>query len=498
MPRAATLGTLTRLLDQSSRPIYVVDAELRIVYCNPALATWIDVDAARIMGRAVEYHSETRGNASVAQNAETPLAELCPPPRALSGEPCVGTNSCVARGGSLIHRSAQFVPLDDMSGQAETGIKSRRRNAGTVLVLLGARDLTPVELSSTFAGDPTEDELHRTIRQFRRAQSAAYAVESLLGESAAMRKIRAQVAAAASSGANCLIVGPRGSGRGHVARAIHYQGSFDVAIRLIPFDCALAGDDSLRQALMGVANQRDDIRGRPTLLLENIECLPSAHQTQLLSAIRQNMISARIVATAGSRHISDSIAGNQGEPTMLEPALADAISTITVRIPPLVERLEDLPVLTQYFLESCNRGSDQQIGSVRREALDLLALYRWPGELGELRTVISAAHRACRSHEIGPSDLPTIIHHAAHAAARSPRRTERIVLDELLVAIEKEAIVRALSQAGGNKTEAAELLGMTRPRLYRRLVQLGLVAEPVFNELESPEFIEQDPKQDAS
>jgi DNA-binding NtrC family response regulator len=72
------------------------------------------------------------------------------------------------------------------------------------------------------------------------------------------------------------------------------------------------------------------------------------------------------------------------------------------------------------------------------------------------------------------------------------------VLDELLVTIEKEAIVRALTQAGGNKTEASELLGMTRPRLYRRLVQLGLVAEPVFSELEAPEFIEHDPKEDAS
>jgi DNA-binding NtrC family response regulator len=94
--------------------------------------------------------------------------------------------------------------------------------------------------------------------------------------------------------------------------------------------------------------------------------------------------------------------------------------------------------------------------------------------------------------------LPPIIHHAAQAAARPPRRAERIVLDELLVTIEKEAIVRAMAQSRGNKTEAAELLGMTRPRLYRRLVQLGLVEEPTFSELESPEFIEQDPTKDAT
>jgi DNA-binding NtrC family response regulator len=411
----------------------------------------------------------------------------------------VGTISCVARGGSLIHRQAQFVPLDDVSGPAATGIKSRRRLSGGVLVLLGAGDMAPAELSSTLAGDPPADELHRTIRQFRRAQTAAYAIESLLGDSAAMRKVRAQVVAAAASGANCLIFGPHGSGRGHIARAIHYQGSSDLAIRLIPFDCALAGEDSLRQAVKGAADQRGDIRSRPTLVLENLELLSLAHQAQLLSAIRQNMISARIVATVCSKRGTDATAGDTlSEISALDPALAEAISTITIRIPPLVERLDDLPVLAQCFLESCNRGSDQQIGSVRREALDLLALYRWPGELDELRTVIGAAHRACSSHEIGPSDLPPIIHHAAQAAARPPRRAERIVLDELLVTIEKEAIVRAMAQSRGNKTEAAELLGMTRPRLYRRLVQLGLVEEPTFSELESPEFIEQDPTKEAT
>jgi DNA-binding NtrC family response regulator len=126
-----------------------------------------------------------------------------------------------------------------------------------------------------------------------------------------------------------------------------------------------------------------------------------------------------------------------------------------------------------------------------------LALSTWQGELDKLRMVIKSAHQACTTHEIGPGDLPPVIHHAAQVAARSPRRAERIVLDELLVTIEKEAIVRAMAQSRGNKTEAANLLGMTRPRLYRRLVQLGLVAEPVFSELASPEFIEQESKEDA-
>jgi DNA-binding NtrC family response regulator len=91
-----------------------------------------------------------------------------------------------------------------------------------------------------------------------------------------------------------------------------------------------------------------------------------------------------------------------------------------------------------------------------------------------------------------------VIHHASQAAARVRRRPERIVLDQLLADIEKEAISRAMAQSGGNKTEAAELLGMTRPRLYRRLVQLGMISEPPPESEDQPEFIEQDSSDDAS
>ena len=181
-------------------------------------------------------------------------------------------------------------------------------------------------------------------------------------------------------------------------------------------------------------------------------------------------------------------------PATLDPLLIDAISTIAIRVPRLVDRLEDLPILAQFFLEACNRSNSKQVGSLRPDALDSLALYSWPGELDQLRETIEAAHAACTSHAIAAADLPPIFHQAFRAAAHVRRQPERIVLDELLAAIEKEAIVRALAQAGGNKSEAATLLGMTRPRLYRRLVQLGLVSDEAEtgDAAEAPEFIEHD------
>jgi DNA-binding NtrC family response regulator len=116
--------------------------------------------------------------------------------------------------------------------------------------------------------------------------------------------------------------------------------------------------------------------------------------------------------------------------------------------------------------------------------------------LDELRGVIAAAHAKCNSHEITSTDLPTVVHHASQAASRRRVPTERIVLDELLAKIEREAIERALAQADGNKTEAAALLGMTRPRLYRRLIQLGLASESTDADAPTPEFIEQLPDDD--
>jgi hypothetical protein len=285
---------------------------------------------------------------------------------------------------------------------------------------------------------------------------------------------------------------------------------------LLPIDCELLSDDLLRRVLERLREAASGMQ-RPTLLLENLEHMPVAHQSLLSSTIQEKLLNARIIATC-SRHTAcavaeaDAIAANgltagmphgDGTPTQrrgtpvaanIEPSLLTAISTITIELPPLSSRLEDLPVLAQYFLEACNQGSGKQVGALRSDALEQLALYSWPGELDQLQEVIAAAHRAAASHEISAADLPMIFQHALRAAQRVRREPERIVLDELLAAIEKEAIVRALAKSGGNKSEAAALVGMTRPRLYRRLVQLGMVGDDGDEAPdEQPEFIERDP-----
>jgi DNA-binding NtrC family response regulator len=155
--------------------------------------------------------------------------------------------------------------------------------------------------------------------------------------------------------------------------------------------------------------------------------------------------------------------------------LAYALSTITIHLPTLRDRLEDLPLLAQVFLEDLNAAGGKQVGTFASETLDLLAAYRWPGNLDELAAVVAEAHEQATGPLVMPADLPKRIGLATETLPRSKRTDESIVLEDFLARVERELIERALARAKGNKTRAAKLLGMTRPKLYRRLVQLKLV-----------------------
>lgn len=474
---STAVAGLAQLLDASGRPIYAVDGDRRIAYCNASLAAWLGTERSQIVGRFVEYHSVPAGTGESSHKPAKLLTDLCPPPVALAGKQCSGTVATVARDGRLVHRRADFLPLVDGEADAAAG----------VLVLLASVDLLPHELSAEVAEEATPDELHRAIRRFRQTQSEEYAIESLLGTSSVTEKVRAQVAAAATGRASVLVRGRRGSGRAHVARAIHYH-SARPTDRLLPLDCQAATEDIFRRLLDSI---RDSGRGdrRTTLLLLNLDQLSPSIQPHLLGAIKDVSQAARVICTIA--YPMDETNGEDAESAdatgRLDPRLLDAVSTITIDLPRLTDRSADLPLLAQSFLEARNRGGEKQIGSLRPDALDTLALYRWPGELDELRDIIAAAHVVCTGQQITPADLPAVVHHAAKTAALVRRMPpERIVLDELLASIEREIIERALAEAGGNKTAAAQLLGMTRPRLYRRLVQLGLVTESSIEFHEEP------------
>jgi DNA-binding NtrC family response regulator len=452
MARARPLAAdLVKLLDDSRVPVYVVDQDQRIAYCNEACAQWVGVDAVELMGRRCTYHSPDEP-----VGPDAAAAGLCPPPQVFSGHPQQALVSGTSRDGRAVYRRAGFWPLGD--GQDDSA---------AVMAVLEINDCPQDALTADAASDLR---LHDEVRRFRRQMVGTFRPETLIGNSPAIVRVRAQIDLATASDANVTIVGPDGAGKEHAAKAIHYRatppGTF------VPLACAVLETNLMRSTLRALGSRNPSARSaRGTLLLDDADSLPAEVQGDLIELLRGGTLRMRVIALS-VRPLAEVVA--QGT---FSRELACLLSTIAIELPPLAERMEDLPLLAQAFVETINAQRTKQLGGLSRDALDRLAAYGWPGNVDELAAVVLESHERAGGGEIGVKDLAPQIHLAA-SAERHPRRVdETIVLEDFLARVERELIVRAIRRARGNKSKAAKLLGLSRPRLYRRLVQLGL-AQP--------------------
>jgi DNA-binding NtrC family response regulator len=457
-PSRASANELARLLEAVAAPVYVVNEERKIIFANQACRDWTGLNSEELLGQECRYHSspEASGPAAIA-------AALCPPPDAFLGRRMTAGITLPPREGespqAAIERPAEFMPLGDR-GSAVRGVLA-------IVSTSGAAE--PGELDA----DATAAELHSRIQQQRRRLALRYHVDRLWGDSPAMRQVRAQVKLAAAGKGSVTVVGPEGSGREHVVRAIHYAAGPAKAAALVPLACPLVDHDLLQATLRALVRMKSPDGAQTTaLILNDVDLLPAAAQAELADALaRSGAASFRVFSTA--RRPLDELAARDE----FRLDLACLLSTLTIRLPALVERIEDLPLAAQWFLEQANSRGEKQVGGFSPEALDRMAGYGWPGDVAELEAMVGEVHAACKGAEIGPGDLPPRIAWAAETAAHPRRIEEAIDLEQFLGKIERELIERALQQARGNKTKAARMLGMTRPRFYRRLVQLGMAAD---------------------
>jgi len=447
---------LARLLNSSDHPIYVLDDELTVIFVNRACYNWLGPTADDLLGSRAAYHS-----APPAPGPEAMAAALCPPPQSTAGVEVLANVSCVDADGQVHRRRARFIPLGTCP-----------EDQLAVVAVLDCADLPedqPQRVPSSHEDDSVE--LHERIERFRREAASRYRAEELLGNCPAIRLAKRQVELAADSRASVLLVGPSGSGRRHTAAAVHYAGKATRSGSLTPLDCSVLGAEligSTITALVG-GDALGDESSTGTLLLNHVDQLSADVQVELTAHLVNRRFPLRLIATAEQSLVELAYQGKYHE------ELAAALSTVTIELPSLAERREDVPLLAQRFIEELNAGGTQQIGGFTPEALDLLCVYSWPGNIDELSQTVAEAHRRSAGLLIGANDLPERIHLAADAAACPPHKEETIVLDEFLDRVERELIRRAMARSKGNKAKAARMLGVTRPRLYRRLVQLGLV-----------------------
>jgi DNA-binding NtrC family response regulator len=303
----------------------------------------------------------------------------------------------------------------------------------------------------------------------------------LIAESPAMRPVLDLVARVGPSDANVLVTGEHGSGKELVARILH-AASARAAGPLVTvnvgglsegvFESELFGHE--RGAFTGAHAERIgrfEAADRGTLFLDEIANVPLAQQAKLLRVLqtgefervgssRTRRVSVRLVSATNADLRAEAAARRFREDLLFR------INTIEIRLPPLRERAEDVPLLAAYFLERHARRYGKRLGGFDPDAVRLMREHPWPGNVRELdhaveRAVLLAGDELVRPADLGIRALPE---------TPGPTSLETLTLDQ----VERELIKRALKRHDGNVSETAKALGLSRSALYRRLEQHGL------------------------
>lgn len=480
MAKHVSVSRFSRMLQELDTPVYVLDENLVLVYFNEALVRWAHADADALLGQTCRYHTSTSR-----LHHEILAAALAPPPeveRGLRTQTVLSVDAVQ----EIRYRRAEFFPLvlDD-------------EKFGT-LVLVDTVDLSAEEAAAFVPPNPTNAadatgsvsvetlqarEMHRLLFAVRRHQAGRYRLETLIGRTPEMQTARQQAMLAAEVVAPVLITGPPGSGRETLANAIHFGRDGERSGGLIPVDCHVLPAELIDSTVRAFYQRyaKSERQKRHTLLLNNADMLEPEQAELVVSLLTHNPGNMRVIGTSSL------------EPAdwRNHPELPYRLATIGIHLPPLAKRRDDIPLSAQWLLEQQNARSNGTLKKTSEktsvpvaqrtgfaaDALDLLTAYHWPGQLDELAQVIEESHAAAKGPLVRAADLPLRLRQAADAQAVVDAE-ERIDLEKYLLSIEMELMQRALRAAKGNKAKAARLLGMTRPRLYRRLEQLGLVETP--------------------
>ncbi len=300
----------------------------------------------------------------------------------------------------------------------------------------------------------------------------------IIGASRQIRELLDLVSRSGKSSSNVLITGDSGTGKELIARAVHEAsnrtGEF-VAVNCSAIPAELVESELFGhtgQAFTGAKTARVGLfesATNGTLFLDEIGELPLAVQPKLLRVLQENMIrrigdnreksvNVRLIA-ATNRDLETAVA----EGTFRDD-LYWRLNVIHLHVPPLRERIFDIPLLIEHFLHKYRR--DGMTLAISAEALAILTAYSWNGNVRELENTMERAVALARGAILTPEDLPERIRSSgANSALLSRAKTERMSLAEL----EREYITETLRECGGNKSRTAELLGLDRKTLYRKL-----------------------------
>jgi DNA-binding NtrC family response regulator len=324
------------------------------------------------------------------------------------------------------------------------------------------------------------------------AEAAAPAVEDrprmepppagLIGRTAGMLAVYKQIAHAANAAAPVLIIGESGTGKELVARAIHVNGR-RATRPFVPINCGALTETVLESELFGHARGSftgavADTKGifeqgnGGTVFLDEISETSAALQVKLLRVLQEGEVrpvGASRIVKVDVRVVAATNVDLEREVTQqrFRQDLFYRLSVIVIRVPALRDRREDIPLLIETFLQNACSRAGRRV-ELSAEAITALMTYRWPGNVRELENTIERLVVFSRGATINIDDLP-------FKTSGSPDLEERLFTDlPSLDEIERRYLMHVLEQVGGNRTRAAEVLGIDRRTLYRMAERFGV------------------------
>jgi two-component system NtrC family response regulator len=321
-------------------------------------------------------------------------------------------------------------------------------------------------------------------RILRQQLSERYAFDGIVSNSSVMESVLAMASRVAESDASVLIRGESGTGKELIAKAIHYHGPRK-AKPFVAVNCAALSEHLLeselfgheRGAFTGAQKQRAgrfEIASGGTLFLDEIGDISPAVQVKLLRVLQEHTFER----VGGTETISSDVrilaATNRDLEGMITSStfredLYYRLNVVTIEIPPLRKRRDDIPMIIEFYLRKYSTGSGKKKISFSREAWDAMLRYEYPGNVRELENIVQRAVILARGDTITLADLPQVVKNlpdefrSTAVPSAEGRLTERVEL------LEKEMIFEALRMSGGNQSKAALRLGISERNLRYRL-----------------------------
>jgi DNA-binding NtrC family response regulator len=330
--------------------------------------------------------------------------------------------------------------------------------------------------------------LQEEVSRLRSELQGKYHFNNIVGISSSMQLVCEKIEAARKTDSTVLICGESGTGKELVAKAIHYNG-LRADKPFVPVNCAAMPRELIESELFGhkkgaFTGASSDYSGLfraadgGTLFLDEIIEMPYGSQAKMLRALQEKRIrpiggaeeapvDVRVIAS--TNHDVDEAITNK----KFRKDLYYRVSVIRIKLPPLRTRLDDIPALVRHFITNFNNVFQKTVKGIEKETIDILTRYQWPGNVRELEGTIEHAFAFGNTEMINKSNLPAYITESViKADSRSQPMGKAGVLT--LFETERELLEQALRTANGNKTRAAQLLGISRPRLYKMIHRHGI------------------------